>query len=400
MDNRILVIVADEDKSTLEFIEQKIKQINKNIAVLSSQNGRDAWFQIEKFKPKIVIANLDMPVMDGVQLLIKIKSNKDYNDIYFIGLVTQLGQKKMALAMDKNIDEFLRKPILPDEFETRVNAALKVTEQSISGNEEGELLIQLADELDNTINDIVKMSYQIIRARMPQYKESIKDAAHAAVWIAEKYGDFDNDEIRDIEIAAFLAQSGRMFLPDSYLEQPIMVDGKATHKIMYRVPVCARDIISSVSRFNDIANIVFHMYENIDGSGFPDRLQSWQIPFASRIIRVPMDFQQMLYNSNDTPGVVMSKIRQQSTRVYDHRIVELMDQYVHEILKENFAPGEKAVQIADLDSGMMLARDIITDKGLKLMSAGAVLQPKQIEKIISHDTSDPILGNIYVQKRK
>lgn len=54
----------------------------------------------------------------------------------------------------------------------------------------------------------------------------------------------------------------------------------------------------------------------------------------------------------------------------------------------------------DLKAGTVLASDIVTNAGLKLMNAGTVLQSHLIDRLMSHNTIDPILGNIYVAPKK
>jgi hypothetical protein len=49
---------------------------------------------------------------------------------------------------------------------------------------------------------------------------------------------------------------------------------------------------------------------------------------------------------------------------------------------------------------MTLAGDIVTNAGLKLMNAGTVLRSHLIDRLMSHNTMDPILGNIYVHTQK
>ena len=75
-----------------------------------------------------------------------------------------------------------------------------------------------------------------------------------------------------------------------------------------------------------------------------------------------------------------------------------MDHYIKSHEKEEYDPTEQAVQLSELKEGMILTRDIITDRGQKLLPAGAVLRLGAIEKIISHNSTDHILGHIHIRK--
>ena len=88
----------------------------------------------------------------------------------------------------------------------------------------------------------------------------------------------------------------------------------------------------------------------------------------------------------------------QANRLYDPRVVFLMEQYIYTYEKELQNPNEVAVLLSDLKEGMVLAREIVTENNMKLLPAGAVLRKPIIDRIIAHNATDPILGNIYVKK--
>jgi response regulator RpfG family c-di-GMP phosphodiesterase len=228
----------------------------------------------------------------------------------------------------------------------------------------------------------------------------LKRVADSSVWIDKSYGDEDKDQIRDIEIASFLSQAGRIFLPDSMLKTPVLTNGLPTDPLMCQVPVSGKEIISSVRRLKNVGDIILHIYENFDGSGIPDRLKSWQIPFASRIIRVALDYEELRKFQGKSPKEAYELIKRESQRLYDHRVVILMEHYIKSHEKEEIDLYEVALQLAELVDGMVLTRDVYTDKGLKLIPKGATLSEGVIKKIIAHSSTDPILGNIYVKIKR
>ena len=89
-------------------------------------------------------------------------------------------------------------------------------------------------------------------------------------------------------------------------------------------------------------------------------------------------------------------IKRESNRLYDPKVVTLMDQYLATI---NLGPGvkEHAIMLQDLKPGMVLSRDIVTTNGLKIMPSGAILSENIIKRIFSHNSSDPILGHVFVK---
>jgi hypothetical protein len=97
------------------------------------------------------------------------------------------------------------------------------------------------------------------------------------------------------------------------------------------------------------------------------------------------------------PKDVLYRLRQNINRLYDHRVITLFEQFALSILKLEGPTSEKPVLLSELKAGMTLTRDIYSTNGLKILPIGAILQESIIEKIISINSSDPILGNIWVK---
>jgi len=398
MSSQISILVVDDEKAILLTLEKLLVKTFPELKVYTAENGKDAWDIIVAHHPNIVLSDINMPVMDGMQLLIKVRSNPDYNDIVFILLTGNTEVSERIKALDKGADEFITKPVVSVALEARLRSALRIIKLQQQMKEENQLLIELAEELEKDIHDMALLAVKFMQARIPTSQEMLTRVADASVWIAKQLGKFSDDEIRDIEIAAFLSQAGRMTLPDHLLKEPIMLDGKPTDPIMMQVPRAARDIVSGVRRFADIGKILYALYENFDGSGFPQRLQSWQIPFAARIIRVALDYEETKARLGKKGSDVINSLKIQANRLYDPRVVFLMEQYIYTYEKELQNPNEVAVLLSDLKEGMVLAREIVTENNMKLLPAGAVLRKPIIDRIIAHNATDPILGNIYVKK--
>jgi len=58
--------------------------------------------------------------------------------------------------------------------------------------------------------------------------------------------------------------------------------------------------------------------------------------------------------------------------------------------------GKRQVQVHEMQEGMVIANDLCTSSGVKLVAAGTRLSATQVERILAHNYSDPILHGIYV----
>jgi len=398
MSTKISILIADDEPAILLTLEKLIVKTFPDLKVFTASNGKDAWEIIKVKSPSIVLSDINMPIMDGIQLLIKVRADENFNNIVFILLTGNTDAGERIKALDKGADEFITKPVVSVALEARIRSAIRIVSLQEKMKEENHLLMGLADELEKDLQDLVRLAVKFMQARIPTSQDMLSRVSAASVWIAQQLGKFSNEDIRNIELAAFLSHAGRMTLPDRLLNAPVMLDGKASDPLMMQVPHAAREIVSGLRRFGEVGKILYSIYENFDGSGFPGRLQSWQIPFPSRIIRVALDYEEIKLRTGKKPKEVIQILHSHSSRLYDNRIVVLMEHFARSNEKTEINTNEVALLLTDLQDGMVLSRDIITEKNLKLLPAGAVLREHIINKIISHNSTDPILGNIYVLK--
>ncbi len=398
MNSKIKLLIADDDESILMTLQKLINNSFSEIDVFTVNNGKDAWDFIINEHPSIVLSDIMMPGYNGFELIQKVRSDENLNDMVFILLTAHADNNQIKKGLSLGADEFISKPLVFDVFIARLKSAVRIMKLQLELKEENNLLIDLADELEQDIQDMTMLALKFMQARIPNSFDTQKRIAEASVWIANQYGGYSKEELRHLEIAAYLSQAGRIFLPDSMLNKPVMSNGRPTSELMYQVPISGKNIVSSVTRFKDVANIIFHIYENLDGSGIPEKLKSWQIPFESRIIRVALDYEEQKNLYDKSPETIISMMLDESKRIYDHRVVVLMEHFIKSENRELYNPNEKPVKLSDLKTGMIIARDIITDKGLKIVPAGFIIKDNTIRFIISHNTNDPILGDVYIKK--
>jgi response regulator RpfG family c-di-GMP phosphodiesterase len=400
MENKIVVLIADDDLTILKTLEKYVSFNFPESQVIIADNGNTAWSLINQNKPSIIISDITMPGFSGIELLKKVRNDINLSDSYFILLTAAVENETRATAVEQGADDFIVKPLNTELLKSRLRSAFRLAKLQSHIKDENKILLKLAEQLENEIQDMIKLAVKFLQARIPASYDMLKRVADSSVWIAKSYGDIESEQIRDIEIASFLSQAGRIFLPDSMLKTPVLSNGLPTDPLMCQVPVSGKEIVSSVRRLKNVGDIILHIYENFDGSGIPDRLKSWQIPFASRIIRVALDYEELRKFQGKSPKESYELIKRESQRLYDHRVVILMEHYIKSHEKEEIDIYEVALQLAELEDGMVLTRDIYTDKGLKLIPKGATLSLGVIKKIIAHSSTDPILGNVYVKIKR
>ena len=135
------VLVVDDEPDILEFISYNLKK--ENYEVFLANNGTEAIDQVKQSKPDIIILDIMMPEMDGVEVCRHLRENKDFDDIVIVFLTARNEDFTQIAALDAGGDDFINKPIRPRVLISRINALLRRSDRK--SREEEEEIIELGD---------------------------------------------------------------------------------------------------------------------------------------------------------------------------------------------------------------------------------------------------------------
>ena len=103
--NNLLILVVDDDKDLREIVAIKLKQAGFRIE--EAENGEIAVVKAKKFKPDLILMDVQMPKMNGIESLAKIKADPETSAIKVIFL-TNYGEQS---ATDQPLDDRFAKDI-------------------------------------------------------------------------------------------------------------------------------------------------------------------------------------------------------------------------------------------------------------------------------------------------
>ena len=141
------VILVDDEAEVIDVIEQKIAWNELGFEVVgSATNGVKALELVEKTQPDVVITDIKMPYMDGLELSKRL--NDDYRNIHII-IFTGFDEFEYAKeAVHLEVEEYMLKPINSDEL----TECLKRVKNSLDLEREEKLNVQ---KLENYFNDVL-----------------------------------------------------------------------------------------------------------------------------------------------------------------------------------------------------------------------------------------------------
>jgi signal transduction histidine kinase len=116
-------VLIVEDNSDLQLYVQET--LGSDFHVLTASNGHEALTVLRTREPDIILSDVMMPGMDGLELLQRVKSHDAWKFIPFILLTARVSREERLSGLDHGADDYLTKPFDALELKTRLRAALR-----------------------------------------------------------------------------------------------------------------------------------------------------------------------------------------------------------------------------------------------------------------------------------
>jgi hypothetical protein len=232
-----------------------------------------------------------------------------------------------------------------------------------------------------TIDQLVKLVAHMIDVQRPGAAERGRQLAEAARQLAERF-QIPDEFTPDLERAALLHEIG------------LAVEGAGESAWLspadVRSLIVANHVLSQVDVLRPAAVLVAAIAENWDGSGFPDRLQRGQIPLRSRLLRVLVDYH-VIIEQGVSNEAALEAIGLHAGTWYDPAVVAQLTAIAMHRPGGVADEGKRRVPLTRMSPGMVLAEDLCTASGLKLVAAGATITDHILDVVRHRDTFDPVI---------
>jgi DNA-binding response OmpR family regulator len=131
------VLIAEDDRDSRELLAWILQKLGYQ--VVAATNGQEGWEAFRKGRFRIVISDVLMPEMDGLELCRRIRTHKQSKYTYIIIITALIGKKDYLEGMEAGADDFVTKPFDPDELKARLRVAERIIsfqEQAAAATEE------------------------------------------------------------------------------------------------------------------------------------------------------------------------------------------------------------------------------------------------------------------------
>lgn len=117
------ILVVDDEPDILELLEYHLQKEGYNVSKCS--NGREAISLARQAKPHLIVLDVMMPDLDGIETCRELRSMKDMDDVLIAFLTARGEDYSHEAGLDAGADDYIMKPIKPRVFLSRIKALLR-----------------------------------------------------------------------------------------------------------------------------------------------------------------------------------------------------------------------------------------------------------------------------------
>jgi putative two-component system response regulator len=330
MADRILIV--DDEETIRAILAKRLEREGYHCA--TAENGQEAINQFYKDNFSLVITDIKMPEMDGIELLRRLKA---MDPTLIVIMVTAYAEIEVAVeAMHLGADDFILKPVDLELLIFTVRKALekKRLNQEIEAyhinleNLVGERTVKL-QQMYRTLKtahlDSVKVLAGAIDAKDPHTRGHSDRVSRMSLAIASHLS-FSKESLEALEFGAFLHDIGKIGIRDEVLQKPGPLTPEEYQHIKEH-PLIGVKIVEGTDFFSNKLPIIRNHHEHFDGTGYPDGLRDELIPIGARIIAVPDAFDAMTSLRYHRPRMTLkealSELKEDKGKQFDPHIVKI-----------------------------------------------------------------------------
>lgn len=384
------VLMVDDDPNILLAYK---RSLHKNFKIETAVGPELALEALQDNSYAVVVSDLKMPVMDGIEFLKKVKEHAP--DSVRIMLTGYAELNKAIEAVNQgNIFRFLTKPCDGNTLAVSLEAGLQQYRLVMA---ERELLEKTLRGSVDILTEMLSMYHPEIFGRTVQLCDLIRTLAK-------------NLRIRsfwEIEVAAMLSPIGYVGIPPEIIvktqkEQDLSDD---ENEMVELVPEIGAHFLANIPRLMPVSKIIFYQNKNFDGSGFPkDSVLGEKIPLGARIIKPLTDMLDMEKRGISRNNAI--ETLKQRTGWYDPMV---LGKIVSCFFDSNEDSGTvpfaiQSLRARELKVDQVLASNIFTREGKLLLSAGQRLTDIHLQRLRNYakleGIREPVSVQIEVQPEK
>lgn len=288
------ILIIDDDPSNLRFLQEVLKDIYK---VHAAPSGQRAVAFLEKRLPDLIITDLEMPGMDGYEVIRSIKARPEWAEIPIIVITGHEGKDKEIESISLGAVDFIKKPLSFGVVRARIKLHLEIKEykQEIENlvKEKTRLLEKSQEAIMNILFGVTSLRASETPGhikRVTSYVEKIMACIRSSN--SSRYI-MDEAYRESVILSAPFHDIGNVSVAENLLLKPLRLIPLEYELIKQHTLYGAQIFDSAIKEGNETADflkvareIALYHHEKWDGSGYPHKIAKEEIPLSARIVAI------------------------------------------------------------------------------------------------------------------
>jgi HD-GYP domain-containing protein (c-di-GMP phosphodiesterase class II) len=287
-----------------------------------AQSSKVALAILDQYSVDVVVADIKMPEMTGIELTHIVKATYNTDVILMTGFVEDFNYEDI---IKQGASDFIQKPVRIMEFIARLKRVL--SERSARAELKSALDdVKLNfDKLRRAMDGIVQAISVVVELRDPYTAGHQQRVAQLSCAIARSMG-IGEEEIYALRMASVIHDLGKITVPAEILSKPGQLS-PLEYELVKSHARAGYDILKQVDFPWPLADIVLQHHERMNGSGYPNGLHGEDILLPARILAVADVFETIASHRPYRPALglqpALDEIRNNRGTLYDRRVADV-----------------------------------------------------------------------------
>ncbi len=137
------ILLVDDEPDILEFMEYNLKK--EKYSVFTANNGKEALLVAKREKPDLIILDIMMPEMDGIETCRALREMPEFRNTLIAFLTARNEDYSQVAGFDVGADDYITKPIKPRVLISRINALFRRYKNSDPNHEANKNVLSVGD---------------------------------------------------------------------------------------------------------------------------------------------------------------------------------------------------------------------------------------------------------------
>ena len=151
--NKAIVLVVDDEHDMRRFL---VNSLEENYNVISARDGKEGLEMAQKYMPDVMLLDLMLPEIDGLEVCKQLKTNTDTRKIKIMLLTARVDENSKITALDYGADDFLTKPFSQLEVQTRLRNLYQTAKLESDLRQQNKKLEETLQELQKTQASLIQ----------------------------------------------------------------------------------------------------------------------------------------------------------------------------------------------------------------------------------------------------